>query len=223
MAIKILVSLTIFLAGFLLGNFFPKRIFTPPLTVTNIVDGDTFDISDGRRVRLSGINAPENGVGTKLECLGPEAKSRLQTLTLNQKIRFEGETRFDNFGRAVAVVKTNSVDLGATLVAEGLAKVIGPFPTPIYQEKLLQLEEAAHQKELNLWNLNSCPPPIEPSKDCQIKGNIHWKKRQKLYFPPTCPSYNRIVIEPKNGDRWFCSVDEAQAHGFNLSSTCPQP
>lgn len=112
------------------------------------------------------------------------------------------------------------MDPALILITEGLARSAGPFPSAAYQEKLFTLEETAKDAGLGLWNPDACPQPTPVPANCNIKGNIHWKKRQKLYFPPECTGYQRVTIEPKNGDRWFCSVDDAEAAGFTLSSTC---
>src|SRR4051812_32054288 len=43
------------------------------ITVGRVIDGDTFETSDGRRVRLVGVNTPESTIRT--EAYGKEASS----------------------------------------------------------------------------------------------------------------------------------------------------
>ena len=57
-------------------RFFPVFVFllvvavsdvaAQQLTVSRVIDGDTFELSDGRRVRLIGIDAPESRRSAKL-------------------------------------------------------------------------------------------------------------------------------------------------------------
>ena len=44
-------------------------------TVARVIDGDTFDIAAGERIRLYEIDAPEFPAG----CMGTDAKSRLES------------------------------------------------------------------------------------------------------------------------------------------------
>lgn len=217
----VLFLLTItFFFGFLSGNLFPRKLYQPPLTATNVVDGDTVDLSDGRRLRLRAINAPEL---TKNDCLGQLAKARLRQLLLNQKVTLkETNPTKDNFGRTLATPFIKGFNPTKVLVKEGLARVTGPFLSDDEKQNLFQLEEEAKNQQRGLYDPKICPPLMPKPPSCNIKGNVHWKKRQKLYFPPDCPGYARIVVEPKNGDAWFCSVDEAVQAGFALSSTCPR-
>ena len=126
----------------------------------------------------------------------------------------------DNFGRDLSVVTVNGQDVGLALITEGLAKSLGPFPTEEYKELIFTAEEKAKDEKKGLWQENVCPAPTPVPENCKIKGNVHWKKRQKLYFPPACTGYARVVVDERNGDRWFCTAAEAEAADFSLSSTC---
>lgn len=89
-----------------------------------VVDGNSIHLGQ-RKVRLTGIDAPEIG---DAKCaaerqLGERAANRLVTL-LNQG-RFElVEHRFDTgdrFGRELRVARRGGIDLGRQLIGEGLA------------------------------------------------------------------------------------------------------
>ncbi len=58
-----------------------------------ILDGDTFQLPDGDRVRLLGVNAPEAG-----RCGSVEAKEELSKLISGKSVRIEEEKR-DTYGR----------------------------------------------------------------------------------------------------------------------------
>jgi endonuclease YncB( thermonuclease family) len=100
-----------------------------------VIDGDTISLNDGRRnVRLVGFNAPEKGSRARCEIerqKGEAAKRRLRELASSGRPDFqqvvcscppgtEG-TNVCNFGRRCGTLRVNGVDVGSTLVGEGLA------------------------------------------------------------------------------------------------------
>lgn len=57
-------------------------------------------------------------------------------------------------------------------------------------------------------------PKADPSPDgCRIKGNISdsW---EKIYHLPGQKHYNATKIDLRKGERWFCSIEEAEAEGW---------
>ena len=100
-----------------------------------VIDGDTISLDDGRpNVRLVGYNAPETGSRARCEAerqKGEAAKQRLRELVSNGRSDFsqvacacvrgtEG-TDACNFGRRCGTLRVNGVDVGSTLINEGLA------------------------------------------------------------------------------------------------------
>jgi len=63
---------------------------------------------------------------------------------------------------------------------------------------------------------NNSPPPITSitMPGCVIKGNISVDTRDKLYHIPGMEDYDRTIISPAKGERWFCSESEALAAGW---------
>ena len=60
---------------FLVFLFFPMISFGQEIRVVRVIDGDTFVIEGGERVRMIGINAPE-----LKDIYGVESKNHLKTL-----------------------------------------------------------------------------------------------------------------------------------------------
>ena len=48
---------------------------------------------------------------------------------------------------------------------------------------------------------------------CNIKGNISISG-ERIYHMPGKKFYSVTQINPRNGERWFCSEDEARAAGW---------
>jgi endonuclease YncB( thermonuclease family) len=97
-----------------------------------VTDGDTIKVR-GRATRLVGFNAPESYMPRcpNEAMLGKRAKARLTQLVRTGKLSFasiscscppgtEG-TAACNFGRACGSLFSNGINVGDTLIAEGLA------------------------------------------------------------------------------------------------------
>ena len=70
----------------ILNLFFWKTI-REENRVIEVVDGDTFQLKSGKRVRLLGVDAPEIN-----RCGGKEGKERLKELILGKIVRLFEET-----------------------------------------------------------------------------------------------------------------------------------
>lgn len=177
--------------------------------VTRVVDGDSFELKDGRRIRLLGLDAPE------LEnCMGPEAKDALKVLIEGKKIRLKNETR-DDYGRVLANVFTGHVLVNDEMVKRGLSRFI--YVSSPYYNKLKNAQDQAKAQGLGIFS-PLCRNDISRT-DCIIKGNL--KEGKKLYHLPGCFNYKEVIIDESYGDRWFCSEEEAIASGFTKTQACP--
>jgi len=103
---------------FLVG---PPRLIAHPF----VLDGDTIDDLDtGVRYRLANIDAPEtDGAQCGVELwFGLKAKAEAQKLIARaERVEVRRTWRTDRFGRRVAFVLIDGRDLGALLIARGLA------------------------------------------------------------------------------------------------------
>ncbi len=181
--------------------------------VLRIIDGDTFDIEGDVRVRLAGADAPEYPEG----CLATQSKQRLTELLTGKTVTLQKIGK-DNFGRSLAYTYADNLFIDKTMVEEGLAYATADN-YPKYASLLETAEETAKSASRSVWS-SSCQKP--PSSNCRIKGNIRQGFKTKIYHMPACYNYEKIVVNEKDGDRWFCSEKEAQAEGFRLSADCPE-
>lgn len=93
---------------------------------TRVRDGDTLEL-DGRVIRLQGIAAPELH-----EPLGREAKEALEALVAGRTLAcLPDGTR--THGRIVAICRIDGEDVGAQLVAMGLARDCPRFSAGRYR------------------------------------------------------------------------------------------
>jgi micrococcal nuclease len=91
-----------------------------------VVDGDTIKLGT-QSLRLRNVDAPEvSRPGCAEEAaLGARATQRLQTLTAKGQIAILPNGRTDRFGRPLVLLTVDGRDVGAALMAEGLAQ---PWP-----------------------------------------------------------------------------------------------
>ncbi len=168
--------------------------------VTQVPDGDSLQMADGRRVRLLGLDAPERGL-----CMADEAQSALLTAVKGRHVRLKNIVT-DDYGRQLAHVFVGRTDLNAFMVERGLARSSSGYKT---------MQDTAKTQKLGIWS-DTCRKTSNP--ECDIKGNI--KEGKKTYHLPTCDHYAITIIDTSYGDMWFCSEEEAAKAGFSKASGC---
>jgi micrococcal nuclease len=123
----------ILLAALLVATSLPAE--SAPRRTIRVIDGDTVKASNLRApVRVFGYDAPEihKSVRSGYRCeaelqLGLRAKQLLEELLApTNEVVVKRTKHFDDYGRRVAVVTSNGVDVGETLVGHGLAKAWTP-------------------------------------------------------------------------------------------------
>jgi micrococcal nuclease len=209
--------------------------------VAKVVDGDTIELSDGRKVRYIGMNTPETHHPTKgKECFGEAASARNTELVLGKTVQLEKDvSETDRYGRLLRYVWLGETLINQELVAEGYAFASSYPPDIGRQDSLKKAEAEARIDNRGLWascdtvdlkKLNETITTAEPTMlptgatqsglqtECVIKGNI--SEKGKLYHLPSCGSYAATKINESTGERWFCSETEAQAAGWTKASSC---
>ncbi len=104
-------------------NKYNKTYLTSEQTgiCNKVVDGDTIYLTNGKKVRLVGVNTPEKGVA------GCQASKRfVEKLCLNKEVGLNVDDRkyTDKYGRTLAVVIVDGKNLNEMLLKEGLAEVM---------------------------------------------------------------------------------------------------
>ncbi|SRR6056297_3071476 len=213
----------------------------PRLTgLVRVVDGDTISLGE-HRIRLHGIDAPESDQA----CLDPQgapwpcgdaATERLAALIGDDPVHCS-ERDIDRYQRIIGECFTDSTNLNATLVAEGLA-----FAYRRFSLDYAGLEDEAREAGRGIWAGTVQAPwdhrrnpqhmlipdvgatgstsaaqdagsGLQPPGDCAIKGNIN-RHGERIYHTPDSSSYSRTRIDESRGQRWFCTEEEARAAGW---------
>lgn len=97
----------------------PPSTAAAVFTVTDVVDGDTVQLANGARVRLIGIDTPEQG-----ECGYSEAASVLEGLVGGEPVRLVAGARddVDAYGRLLRYLEVDGVDANLTMLNSGRAR-----------------------------------------------------------------------------------------------------
>jgi len=148
------------------GGFLAGKANVPPLyervLVARVIDGDTIELADGRRVRYIGIDTPETVHPTKgQECYGPEATARNQQLVEGKTVELQsGIEDKDEYGRLLRYVYVDGVFVNAQLVAEGYAYASSFGAEGRYRQVFVQLQQYGKLKGRGLWS--ACPQSYAP-------------------------------------------------------------
>lgn len=122
--------------------------------VRKVIDGDTFVIESGEKVRLIGIDTPEKaGPYTQEEPFGKEASVFSKTLLEGQTVYLAKDTSdTDRYGRLLryAYLKDGTF-VNLCLVEEGLATAVEFPPDTAYAEIFASAEADASKKKKGLW------------------------------------------------------------------------
>lgn len=142
----------------------PATAGLSPLSVRSVTDGDTLVVSDGRRVRLAQVDAPETS-----ECFGSQATEALRRLTTARTLVLRPPSEgpeTDRYGRTLADVHVGGVSVNEALVREGAAEWFEQFASedPDLARRLRSAEEEARRAGRGLWSACSGtgPPPTTP-------------------------------------------------------------
>lgn len=115
--------------------------------VIRVIDGDTIELIDGRRVRYLGIDTPESG-----EPFYDEATAKNRQLVEGKVVELcPGHRDRDAYDRLLRYVYADGVFVNAELVAQGYARAYIFDPSERHSQVLVQLEQYAKMREQGLW------------------------------------------------------------------------
>ncbi len=116
-------------------------------TVSKVIDGDTIELSDGRRVRYIGINTPERG-----QPYYQEATEANRHLIRGREIQLEFDVdTFDKYGRTLAYVWADDLSVNLEIVRRGFANAYTVPPNVRYEAEFQTAERAAREAGRGLW------------------------------------------------------------------------
>ncbi|MFA6007337.1 MAG: thermonuclease family protein [Candidatus Shapirobacteria bacterium] len=121
--------------------------------VSRVIDGDTIELSDKRKVRYIGINSPEmTDKRLEVKCLAQKAKEADQKLVENKEIELEKDvSETDKYGRLLRYVWIDGKMINEELMKSGWTEVDTYPPDIKYQELFVNEEKEARLNKLGIW------------------------------------------------------------------------
>lgn len=207
--------------------------------VPHVVSGDAVTIGK-TRIRLAAVAAPGleqlciNAAGERWTC-GLAVRDELAKHVDGKPWSCQ-VLRTDRYGRSVAKCTVEGADIAQWLVRSGWATAVtrvshdyaadetaakgekaglwaGAFIAPPEwrrrnkQAPVLGSLDINRASRASLLHGRSASTP--PSPECAIKGHVNWSGTC-IYHLPGSRWYARVTMQPDNGDRWFCSREEAE-------------
>jgi micrococcal nuclease len=152
--------------------------------VTEVVDGDTVRLDNGREVRLVGIQAPKLPLGRRGFTTWPlasEAKAKLESLFAGKPVTLHyGGAREDRYGRLLAHLTDETGTLWAQgeMLKAGLARVYSFADNRAVVADMLALEREARAARRGIWRepYYRIRKPEETSRDIEtfqiVEGRV---------------------------------------------------
>ena len=145
------------------------------VVVAYVDDGDTVKLTDGRRVRLAGIDAPEvahpaynDRPASPAEPFGDASRAALQSILARSHNRIllrSGSAGEDRYGRTLAYLYTPAgQSIQQQLVADGLAMAVYMPPNLALSDCLTATEQAARQARRGIWGNAEYDPGIDTAR-----------------------------------------------------------
>lgn len=128
--------------------------------VTRVVDGDTIELEDGRKIRYLLVDTPETTSGSN-DCYGTNAVMFNSDLVLNKTVQLSYDVSCtDRFGRTLAYVLVDGQEVNTLMIQRGYGCVLHIPPageSRVEEFKAYQLE--AKTKKAGLWGACTPLPP----------------------------------------------------------------
>jgi len=207
-----------------------KRTSSDIYTVTRIIDGDTIKINDNNKIktiRLIGIDTPETvQPGKPVQCFGSEASNKLKEVIGGRMVYLKSDQTQDDkdkYSRLLRYVyRDDGLFINKWMIENGYAYEF-TYQIPYkYQNEFKTAQNNAKINKLGLWQNGVCDDfNNSPPHNCLIKGNISFTSKEKIFHSPGCDSYKKTIINQNEGEKWFCSEDDAIKAGWRKAKDCP--
>ena len=191
--------------------------------VTNVVDGDTFDLridkTDPRiiyeieRVRLADVDSPEMSTPE-----GEPAKVFATEILLGQRVWLDIDDKSrdgrDPYGRLIAVVYLEDLD--------GTINTTHPFNRLLVDAGHAVVKDFTNNEfdPASWWEEGIPQPELSPAPDTTTTGQFVGSVRSDKYHYPSC-KWGRSIAS--HNEIWFSSSQEARGAGYVPCGACKPP
>ena len=137
------------------------------ILVRRVIDGDTLQLDNGKRVRLIGIDTPEvhfsKGIYQQakrlnkdietIKVLGRQATQFTKELVEGKKVRLEFDVeKYDKYDRLLAYVYLkDGLFVNEEIIRQGYAQILTIPPNVKYKDVFLEAQREAKENNRGLW------------------------------------------------------------------------
>ena len=142
-----IIGVLVFSLGFFCGGV-GEAVASP-----RVIDGDTFELESGEKIRIRGVDTPEmKAKNARDRALAVAAKNELERL-LQRGFRVERIGR-DKYGRTVGEVFTYGGEVAEELIEKGFGRAYLYRLPKAKAEKMLEAQRRAQTKGIGIWSKN---------------------------------------------------------------------
>ena len=176
---------------------------------TQVVDGDTIYLDNGKKVRFVGVNTPERGVEGYIT-----SKNFVQKLCLNKEVGLDidDKKQNDKYGRTLAVVIVDGKNVNEMLLKEGLAEIMYMPPSEFYPYNW-----AGSGTHVADTHSSSSSSSSTSSSDSSGTGSYVANGNSGKFHVASCSSVSKMS---ENNKIFFSSRNEAINQGFEPCKLC---
>ena len=177
---------------------------------TQVVDGDTIYLDNGKKIRFVGVNTPERGVEGYIA-----SKNFVQKLCLNKKVGIDIDDRKhnDKYGRTLAVVIVDGKNVNEMLLKEGLAEIMYMPPSEFYPYDWA----GTNTHVADTHSSSSASTSSQTSSGSSDSGSYVANANTGKFHVSGCDSVSKMSEKNKV---FFSSRDEAVNQGYVPCKRC---
>jgi micrococcal nuclease len=128
--------------------------------VAKVFDGDTIRLDDGRKIRLTGVDAPEvDSPYARGEPGGCGSRDYLKAMLEGKRVVVKvGEESIDRYGRTLAMVYLGEVLVNGRIIRDGWARAYRRFDYPC-KDLFMAYEAEARARGIGMWKEENAVGP----------------------------------------------------------------
>ncbi len=193
--------------------------------VTNVVDGDTIKLDNGKVVRYIGIDTPETVHPSKpVQCFGKEASAKNKELVEGKEVTLVKDvSETDKYGRILRYVYVGDIFINDYLVRNGYANSSSYPPDIKYQEQFRKAEEEARNNKRGLWADDACKSESSSSSPAVVPTvpvNTRPSDSYTCNCSKTCPQMSSCAEAQYQLNVCGCSKRDADKDGIACDADC---
>ena len=157
--------------------------------VTEVLDGDSFKISNKQTIRLASLDAPAKDL-----CFGTEATKALTEKIMDKRVILNN-LRTDRYGRIIAQVYVNGIHVNNFMIKNGFAESTRQAGEETANIKIAN--DYAREKKAGIFS-PGCFQENPRTKNALSKvTSMTALPTKKYYFTPNCRHYSKVIVKKK--------------------------